>query len=96
VLAPPKANPPARVPSSHGEQRKLGRKIAMEEDWLRYGVTARRTRNQRRLAELHALRRKRKKQGGSKNAVPDGEPMFRIHLPPAKSQVRTRAGRVDA
>jgi ATP-binding cassette subfamily F protein uup len=36
-----------------GEQHKLGRKIAMEEDWLRYGVTARRTRNQRRLAELH-------------------------------------------
>ncbi|HVB15097.1 MAG TPA: ATP-binding cassette domain-containing protein [Stellaceae bacterium] len=42
------------------EQHKLGRKIAMEEDWLRYGVTARRTRNQRRLAELHALRRQRK------------------------------------
>jgi len=38
------------------EQHKLGRKIAIEEDWLRYGVTARRTRNQRRLAELHALR----------------------------------------
>src|SRR5437016_4408034 len=42
------------------EQHKLGRKIAMEEDWLRYGVTARRTRNQRRLAELHALRRRRR------------------------------------
>jgi len=42
------------------EQHRLGRKIAMEEDWLRYGVTARRTRNQRRLAELHALRQKRK------------------------------------
>jgi len=42
------------------EQHKLGRKIAMEEDWLRYGVTARRTRNQRRLGELHALRRQRK------------------------------------
>ena len=42
------------------EQHKLGRKIAMEEDWLRYGVTARRTRNERRLAELHALRRQRK------------------------------------
>ena len=43
-----------------GEQHKLGRKIAMEEDWLHYGVTARRTRNQRRLAELHALRRRRR------------------------------------
>jgi ATP-binding cassette subfamily F protein uup len=42
------------------EQHKLGRKIAMEEDWLRYGVTARRTRNQRRLSELHALRRRRR------------------------------------
>src|SRR5271154_159238 len=42
------------------QQHKLGRKIAMEEDWLRYGVTARRSRNQRRLAELHALRRRRR------------------------------------
>jgi ABC transport system ATP-binding/permease protein len=42
------------------EQHKLGRKIAMEEDWVRYGVTARRARNQRRLAELHILRRERK------------------------------------
>src|SRR5581483_7120058 len=42
------------------EQHKLGRKIAMEEDWLRYGVTARRTRNQRRLADLQALRRRRR------------------------------------
>src|ERR1700737_216966 len=42
------------------EQHKLGRKIAMEEDWLRYGVTARRARHQRRLAELHALRRRRR------------------------------------
>jgi ATP-binding cassette subfamily F protein uup len=47
------------------EQHKLGRKIAMEEDWLRYGVTARRTRNQRRLAELHTLRRKRKEYRGA-------------------------------
>jgi len=47
------------------EQHKLGRKIAMEEDWLRYGVTARRTRNQRRLAELHALRRKRRDHRGA-------------------------------
>jgi len=47
------------------EQHKLGRKIAMEEDWLRYGVTARRTRNQRRLAELHALRRKRREYRGT-------------------------------
>ena len=48
----------AILEQEESEQHKLGRKIAMEEDWLRYGVTARRTRNQRRLAELHALRRR--------------------------------------
>jgi ATP-binding cassette subfamily F protein uup len=52
-----------------GEQHRLGRKIAMEEDWLRYGVTARRTRNQRRLAALYALRRKRKEQRAAKGSV---------------------------
>src|SRR6185503_1060056 len=51
------------------EQHKLGRKIAMEEDWLRYGVTARRTRNQRRLADLHALRRKRREHRGAQGDV---------------------------
>lgn len=35
---------------------KLARKIVNEEHWLRYGVTARRRRNQRRLGELNALR----------------------------------------
>ncbi|MGD9616714.1 MAG: ABC-F family ATP-binding cassette domain-containing protein [Alphaproteobacteria bacterium] len=50
----------ALLEQEESEQHKLGRKIAMEEDWLRYGVTARRTRNQRRLAELHALRRQRR------------------------------------
>ncbi len=44
------------------DRHKLGRKIAAEEDWLRYGVTARRKRNQKRLADLHALRRKRREQ----------------------------------
>jgi len=38
------------------EFHKLGRKIAREEDWLRYGVTARRKRNVKRLAGLHTLR----------------------------------------
>ncbi len=41
-------------------QHKLGRKLAAEEDWLRYGVTARRKRNVRRLADLHALREARR------------------------------------
>jgi ATP-binding cassette subfamily F protein uup len=35
---------------------KLARKIEREADWLRYGVTARRKRNVRRLAELQAMR----------------------------------------
>ncbi|MDN2567232.1 ATP-binding cassette domain-containing protein [Aquibium sp. A9E412] len=38
------------------ELHKLGRQVAREEHWLRYGVTARRKRNMRRLGELHALR----------------------------------------
>jgi ATP-binding cassette subfamily F protein uup len=39
------------------ERHKLDRKIAMELDWVRYGVTGRRKRNQGRLARLGALRR---------------------------------------
>jgi len=42
------------------EQHKLDRKIVAEEHWLRYGVTARRKRNVRRLAGLHALRQERR------------------------------------
>ncbi|MFN3670775.1 MAG: ABC-F family ATP-binding cassette domain-containing protein [Bosea sp. (in: a-proteobacteria)] len=42
------------------DRHKLDRKIAREEDWLRYGVSARRTRNQRRLGDLHALRDQRR------------------------------------
>ena len=42
------------------DRHKLDRQIVREEDWLRYGVSARRTRNQRRLAALHDLRRERK------------------------------------
>ncbi|WP_455477944.1 ABC-F family ATP-binding cassette domain-containing protein [Bartonella sp. B10] len=38
------------------EQHKLGRQIAREEQWLRYGVTGRRKRNVRRLGELKELR----------------------------------------
>ncbi|NVN05137.1 ABC-F family ATP-binding cassette domain-containing protein [Asaia spathodeae] len=39
---------------------KLDREIAREEDWMRYGVTARRKRNVRRVAELAGLRSRRK------------------------------------
>src|SRR5271166_291665 len=51
------------------DRHKLGRKIAMEEDWLRYGVTARRKRNQKRLADLHALRKRRKEQRAAPGKV---------------------------
>ena len=37
----------------------LGRKIERENHWVRHGITARRKRNQRRLAELNELRAKR-------------------------------------
>src|SRR3978361_1472188 len=51
------------------DRHKLGRKIVMEEDWLRYGVTARRKRNQKRLGDLHALRKKHKEQRGALGRV---------------------------
>ncbi len=41
------------------EAHKLDRKIVREEHWLRYGVTARRKRNVKRLGQLHSLRDKR-------------------------------------
>src|SRR5215204_2987900 len=47
------------------EQHKLDRKIAAEEDWLRYGVTARRKRNVRRLAGLRQLREQRRTYRGA-------------------------------
>jgi ATP-binding cassette subfamily F protein uup len=42
------------------ERHKLDRRIAAEEHWMRYGVTARRKRNQRRVGELRALRTERR------------------------------------
>jgi len=59
------------------ERHKLDRKIAMEEDWMRYGVTARRKRNQGRLAKLRGLRQGRREQiqvtGSVKMTVAEGE-----------------------
>ena len=46
------------------EQHKIDRKIVREEHWLTYGVTARRKRNQKRLASLHELRRRRREYVG--------------------------------
>jgi ATP-binding cassette subfamily F protein uup len=42
------------------EQHKLDRKIVAEEHWMRYGVTARRKRNMRRVGALQALRERRR------------------------------------
>jgi ABC transport system ATP-binding/permease protein len=58
-------------------EHKLERKIAAEEHWLRYGVTARRKRNQRRLAALVGMRREhrehRRAQGNVKLSATEGE-----------------------
>ena len=50
-------------------QHKLDRKIAREEDWLRYGVTARRKRNVRRLGELQNLRQARRDYRGPQGDI---------------------------
>ena len=47
------------------EQHKLDRKIVNEEHWLRYGVSGRRKRNVKRLANLQALRRARRDYRGA-------------------------------
>ncbi|WP_137391598.1 ABC-F family ATP-binding cassette domain-containing protein [Rhodoligotrophos defluvii] len=44
------------------DRERLDKKIAMELDWVRYGVTARRKRNMGRLRGLEALRRQRREQ----------------------------------
>jgi ABC transport system ATP-binding/permease protein len=51
------------------ELHKLDRKIVREEDWLRYGVTARRKRNVRRLGDLHALKQQRRDHRGPQGSV---------------------------
>ncbi len=51
---------------------KLDRKISMEEDWLRYGVTARRKRNQGRLRALHELRDRRRSERRGQGQVEFG------------------------
>ena len=51
------------------ELHKLDRKIVREEDWLRYGVTARRKRNVRRLADLQDLKRQRATHRGPQGQV---------------------------
>jgi ATP-binding cassette subfamily F protein uup len=51
------------------EHHKLGRKLVAEADWLRYGVTARRKRNVRRLGNLHAMRQQYRQRQGAVGTV---------------------------
>jgi ATP-binding cassette subfamily F protein uup len=44
------------------ERHKLERRIAAEEDWMRYGVSGRRKRNQGRLERLRGMRTERREQ----------------------------------
>ena len=59
------------------EAHKLDRQIVREEHWMRYGVTARRKRNVRRVAELAGLRQQRKErkaaQGGVRMAAAEAD-----------------------
>ncbi len=59
------------------DAHKLGRQIAREEHWMRYGVTARRKRNVRRVGELAELRRRRREAirpvGGAQMAASEAE-----------------------
>jgi len=51
------------------EQHKLGRQIEREEHWLRYGVTARRKRNMRRLSELNTMRADHRSHKGAQGRI---------------------------
>jgi ATP-binding cassette subfamily F protein uup len=60
---------------------KLDRKIVEEEHWLRYGVTARRKRNQKRLASLVDMRKARKS--------------ARLHRPPGEVRLALQEARLS-
>jgi ATP-binding cassette subfamily F protein uup len=51
------------------EQHKLGKAIEREEHWLRYGVTARRKRNMRRLGDLQTMRADYRGHKGAQGSV---------------------------
>jgi ABC transport system ATP-binding/permease protein len=51
------------------EQHKLGRKIVAEEHWMRYGVTARRKRNMRRVGLLAQMRKDFREHRGAQGTV---------------------------
>ncbi len=51
------------------DAHKLARKIVAEEHWVRYGVTARRKRNQKRMRDLQSLRAERRAHKGPAGGV---------------------------
>ena len=55
--------------AEEAERHKLARQIAREEDWMRYGVTARRKRNVRRVGELDDLKTRLKTWRGPQGAA---------------------------
>jgi ABC transport system ATP-binding/permease protein len=55
--------------SEEREQALLAQSIAREEHWMRYGVTARRKRNMRRVALLGSLRSQQKEHVGQQGSV---------------------------
>ena len=58
----------AKLEEEEQERHKLDRKIVNEEHWMRYGVTARRKRNMRRVGELAELAQH------AARGAPDGRP----------------------
>ena len=75
------------------ERQKLDRRIASEEHWMGYGVTARRKRNMRRVAELTKLRRERHEAGRSAGLAT--MPVQECEQPPPKGGgfgLRLKAG----
>ncbi|MCY1708455.1 ABC-F family ATP-binding cassette domain-containing protein [Pannonibacter sp. SL95] len=74
------------------DQQKLAQQIKREEHWMRYGVTARRKRNMRRVRELADLRDKarnhRGPQGSAKLTVTEGETSGKLVVE-AKSASKT-------
>jgi ATP-binding cassette subfamily F protein uup len=50
------------IAAEEEERRRLDKRIEQEQEWLRYGVTARRKRNMGRLRNLQAMRQERREQ----------------------------------
>ncbi len=65
--------------------QKMGKKLEAENDWLRYGVSARRKRNQRRLKELFTLRSTLRAEKSRHKTLSDG-----IKLPPLTPELGSK------